>query len=65
MTARRPLVQIDGRTRQLPADDTIASGGVFPFFKADGTASPISLTSDEKLPFFKADGTASNIALTV
>lgn len=43
------------------------SGGItvhFPFFLADGSASNIALTADQKLPFFLADGTRADIALT-
>lgn len=43
------------------------SGGItvhVPFFLADGSASNIALTADQKLPFFLADGTRADIALT-
>lgn len=35
-----------------------------PFFVADGTASPLALTADNKLPFFLANSSAADIALT-
>lgn len=63
MTTRKPIVLINGRAQELPVGDVI-TGGVFPFFKADGTPNPISLTAAGALPFFKASGTASDIPLT-
>ena len=41
------------------------SAGRFPFYRADGTSSPINLTADTKLPFFLASGLASNIPLVI
>jgi hypothetical protein len=35
-----------------------------PFYLADGTATGIALTADNKLPFFLASGSAADIALT-
>lgn len=35
-----------------------------PFYLADGTASPIALTADNKLPFFLANGAAADVVLT-
>ena len=56
------LRQVNGQVGEV--DITSGVAGHVPFYLADGTASPIALTADNKLPFFLADGSAADIALT-
>lgn len=59
-------VTVDNTNPLRPVVSATGSGGItvhFPFFLADGTASNIALTADQKLPFFLADGTRADVAL--
>ena len=61
MAERRPLVNIGGRVKELPAGDTLPAAGTrFPFYLQTG-ASPIPLTGAGALPFFLASGASSDI----
>lgn len=41
-----------------------SSNSCFPFYKADGTYDPITVTGGQ-FPFFKADGTQDNISIAI
>ena len=44
---------------------TKLGGSTFPFYKANGVADNITLTTNNtELPFYKADGTQDNIGVT-
>ena len=44
---------------------TKLGGSTFPFYKANGVADSITLTTNNTaLPFYKADGTQDNIGVT-
>ena len=61
-----PVAPMEAATKQY-VDNHAGSGGItvhFPFFLADGAASNIALTADQKLPFLLADGTRADITLT-
>lgn len=62
MTARRPLVDVNGRTKELPAGDTIQGAPRYvPARLRNGTASNIPLNADGTIPAKLRDGTVSNI----
>lgn len=62
MAARRPLVLISGRVKELPTTDYSAGGLRYvPAYLANGAATPIPLNADGSIPAFLADGTPSNI----
>lgn len=55
--------KLDGQDAAAFASASHTHPAYFPFYKADGSSSPISLTGDSKLPFYKADGSSSDINL--
>lgn len=62
---RDPAAPMEAATKQYV--DAHAGSSIslsLPFYLANGSASNVPLTADQKLPFLLADGSASNIALT-
>ncbi len=65
MATRRPLVMVSGTVREIATGDTLTGmARTLPFVLADGSSSPITLTSTmtgAELPFLLASGATSNI----
>lgn len=63
MVARRPLVAVGGRVKQLPEGDTLA--GVMPLavpaLLSNGTLLRLSLTPNQSLPVVSSDGLTISI----
>lgn len=66
MPARRPLVRVGGRTRQLPAGDAVAG---FPLYlrayNAEGAMLKLALNPDYSLPVTLAGGGALNVQVVL
>lgn len=66
MPARRPLVRVGGRTRQLPAGDAVAG---FPLYlrayNAEGAMLKLALNLDYSLPVALAGGSVLNVQVVL
>ncbi len=66
MTARRPIVSVDGRRRQLPPGDTLAGVPLaVPVYQSAGTLLRVALQGNGALPVGLAIGGELNVQVMI
>ena len=66
MTARRPIVSVGGRRRQLPAGDTLQGVPAYlPAYQANGAMLRLALNLDYSLPVALAGGGSLNVQVVL
>lgn len=66
MAARRPLVQVSGYSRELPAGDSVAGvPAYFPILLSTGTAASLNLSATYSLPILLSGGTSTSLPVTL
>lgn len=66
MTVRRPLVQVSGYSRELPAGDSVAGiPAYFPVLLSSGVATSLDLSATYSLPILLSSGTSTTLPVTL
>lgn len=66
MAARRPVVRAGGRTKQLPADDTLLGVPAYlPAYQAGGALLKLALNLDYSLTAYSAAGGGLTIQVVI